>query len=159
MVQFVSRHNIEDCQLGDPLGVIERHTMADAPTAVVPHHGKLLEAEVVHDFYLILGRGALRVAEVILAVRRFATVAIAAEIGDNRGKIFSQPWRNLMPHHVSLRIPVEQQNRRSRAPYQHVDGRALGRDGGACESCKHESSPFISLWAQSRVRSQQTCVK
>src|SRR6202795_89954 len=35
MVQFVSRYNVEDRQLGDPLGVIERHTVADTPAAVM----------------------------------------------------------------------------------------------------------------------------
>src|SRR5712691_7730094 len=139
MVQFMSRHDVEDCQPGDPRGVIERHTVADTPAAVVPHHGKLLEAEVVHDFYLILGRGALGVTEMVVTIRRFATVAIAAEIGDHHGEILGQPRRDLMPPISTLMV----------APWVAMVVRV---------NPANMKVPLLFPYGR-RVRSQQTCVK
>src|SRR5262245_55277608 len=111
MVHLVGRRDVEDCQFSDSLRMVESHTVGNATAPVVSRDGELLEAETIHDFYLVLGRGAFGVAKMIVAVRRLTAVTIATQVRNDQGEIFSQPWGNLMPHHMGLRIPVQQQDR------------------------------------------------
>jgi hypothetical protein len=88
--------------------MVECHTMRHTSTAVVSYHGKVFEAELLHNFDLVLGGGPLRVPEVILTVWRVAAVAIAAEVWKDQREIIGQSRRDLMPHHMRLWVPVQQ---------------------------------------------------
>jgi hypothetical protein len=57
-----------------------------------------------------------------------AFVAIAAQVGDDNREILRQAGRHLAPHHMRLRIPVEQQQRRPATACHQVDRRAGGLD-------------------------------
>ena len=80
--------------------------MPNPPSAVVPYYGKLLKPEMAHYFYLVERHVAFRVVGVILAIRWFAAVAIATQVGSHYREFLGQPWRDFVPHDVCLRIAV-----------------------------------------------------
>ena len=61
-------------------GVIESHTMGDAAAAVVSYNGEFRESQMLHHFDLVLRHGALGVAKVVRAARRFAAIAVTAKV-------------------------------------------------------------------------------
>jgi hypothetical protein len=81
----------------------------DARAAIVPDYRESLEAQRAHDFHLVQRHRALRLIDMIVAVRRFAAVAVASEVGHDHGESLCQPRRDLVPHHVGLRIAVQEQ--------------------------------------------------
>jgi hypothetical protein len=88
--------------------------------------GKRLEAEVPHDLDLIERHRPLGVVGVVLAVRRLAAVAVAAQIGGDDGVVRRELGRHQTPGDVRLRRAMEQQHRRSRSTDDAVDRRARG---------------------------------
>ena len=59
MKHLVRGNDVENGEFGDALGMIEGRPMPDAPSAIVSDHGKLVEAEMTHDFDLVQSHGAL----------------------------------------------------------------------------------------------------
>jgi hypothetical protein len=83
------------------------------PSAVVPHYSKPLEPKVAHDFYLVERHGPLRVVGMILAIRWLAAVAVSSQISSNHGEFFGQTGCDLVPHHMGLRVAVQEQHGRT----------------------------------------------
>jgi hypothetical protein len=52
---------------------------------------------------------------VIVATRRLAAVAVSSQIAGDDGKPFGQSRRDLAPDHMSMRVSMEQEHRRSAA--------------------------------------------
>ena len=98
--------------------------MADAAAAIVADHGKRLEPELLHHLDLIERHRALRIVRVIVAVRRLAAVAVAAQVGDDHGVILRQLGRHQPPGDHRLRRAVQQQHRRALTRHHAVDRRA-----------------------------------
>src|ERR1700761_3992923 len=78
------------------------------------HHGEALVAEFAHDEDLVVGHRAFGVRVVSRTARRFAAVAVAAQVGEDDHVVFGQDGGDVVPHHVGLRVAVQEQ------------------DGGAC---------------------------
>ena len=93
----------------------------DARTAVVPGHAEPLEAERIHDLDVVERHGALRVIDVIVAARRLAAVAVAAQIGHDDRELLGQPPRNLVPLDVCLWVAVNEQQRWAAATDERVN--------------------------------------
>src|SRR5579871_3537851 len=136
------RHDIQYRELGHTIVMVERHAMSDASAAIMTDHRELFEAEMLHHFDLILGHGALRVAGVILTIRRLAAIAIAAQIRGDHREVFRERGRDLMPDHVRLRIAVQQQQSGSAAARNGVDLRAAGFDFRSFKAFKHRMPPL-----------------
>jgi hypothetical protein len=82
-VEVVRGDDVEHRGVRHLVGVIERHPVRHPAAAILSDDGKLVEAEVLHDFYLIECHRALRVVDVHLAVGWFAAVAVATKVGDD----------------------------------------------------------------------------
>src|SRR6516162_4725510 len=54
LIQQMCRHNIQNDELRESLGVIESQTMRRAPTPVMTYEREFLETQMPHDFHLIL---------------------------------------------------------------------------------------------------------
>src|SRR4029077_21024614 len=119
--QRIGGHNIQHRQLCDSVGVVERHAVSNPPSAVVPYYGELLKTEMAHYFYLVERHVAFRVVGVILAIRWFAAVAIATQVGSPYGELPGQPRCDFVPHDVCLRVAVQEQHRRTLAARNYVD--------------------------------------
>ena len=110
--------------------------MGDAPAAIVADDGELVEAEALHDLDLIERHRALRVVGVILAVRRLAAVAVAAQVGHDDRVVLRQVGRDEPHRDVRLRRAVHQQQRRAGAGVHQVDLRTGRRHALRRESRK-----------------------
>jgi len=110
--------------------------MADAGAAVVAHDVEAIEAQRRHHLDLVLGGGALAVvAEVVGS--RLAAVAVAAQVGCHHRVVRGQRGRHHVPHHVALRVAVEQQERRALAALHQIDGGGRGLDLRLREAVEH----------------------
>ena len=129
-------HHVERGEGAHLRGVVERHAVADASTAIVPHHVKAIEAERRHRLDLVPRRGALAmVVEVVGS--GLAAVAVAAQVRCHHGVVRREPGRHLVPHGMGLRVAVEQQERRALATFHQIDGDGRGLDPGPGEVVEH----------------------
>jgi hypothetical protein len=113
--QLIGRHDIENRQLCDSVGVVERHAVPNTPSAVVPYYGKLLELKVAHHFHLVERHASFRVVGMILAISWLAAVAISTQVGSNYGEFSGQAGCDFVPHYVRLRAAMQQQHGRTLA--------------------------------------------
>ena len=120
----------------------------------MPYYGKLLKSKMAHDLYLVERHTALRVVGVILAIRRFASVAIATQVGSHYGEFPGQPRCDFVPHDVCLRVAVQEQQRRTFAARNYMDSCARGLDFRDPESIKHAGTCACG-WL--RLSLQQGC--
>src|ERR671914_1843154 len=97
--------------------MIEGHAVGAASTAIVSRDEEPFESEGVHDPYLIPRHRSLRVRFVVAGGLRLRALAISSEIRRDHGEGLRQPRGNLMPHHVSLRMSMEQQERGAASPH------------------------------------------
>ena len=101
--------------------MIERQAMRGARAAVVAGDEKLFESEMRHDVDLVLRHAAERVIAVVVFAARLGTVAVAAQIGRDDGKLLRQPVRVAVPAHVRQRVAVQEEQRRSAAAMAQID--------------------------------------
>src|SRR5262249_50303896 len=107
--------------------------------------------EVSHDFDLVLSHGAFGVIGMIRSVRGLAAVSVAAEIGGYDGKPLGQRRRHFVPHGMSLRITVQQQDRRTAFSPDCVDRGPTGVNAHRLEAGK-EIRPGCSVTSLLRPR-------
>jgi len=138
------RDDVEQGGAFDALGMIPQQPVRDAGAAVVPRHAKALEAERLHRLDLVLRQCALGVGGKIGPGRRLRTVAVAAQVGDHQREVLRQSRRHLAPHHMRLRIAVQQEQRRPAATRHQVDFGTGGGDAALCKPGK-EIGHFYSV--------------
>ena len=68
---------------------------------------------------------------------RLAAVAVAAQVGRYHRVVRGKRRRHLVPHHVGLRVAVEQEERRAPAAFHQIDGGGRGLDPGLGEAVEH----------------------
>jgi len=93
------------------------HTAA----AIMGSNLKLLEAKRLHHRNLVAGHDALGIRHVLLIARRLAAIAIAAQVRQHHCEVPGQLRSNFVPTHVSLRIAVQQQQRRPASGHARVN--------------------------------------
>src|SRR6516164_8675971 len=79
-IALVSGHNVQDDELSQTIGMVERHSVSDSASAVVANNRKSRESQVLHYLHLIQRHGSFRIGEVVPAPRRFAAIAVAAKV-------------------------------------------------------------------------------
>jgi len=122
--------------------VVERHPVAGPGAPIVAGHHEALEAELLHDLDLVLGHPAKGIVAVIRQPARLATVAVAAQVGDDDGEVLGQPRVDESPVDVRQRVAVQQQQRGSGAADDAVDrdSRIAGGQIEAPEALVHACS-------------------
>ena len=150
----VGRHDIDERQLDDLVGMIQRQAVADPGAAVVTGEEEGIEAELGHDLDLVIGHGAEGIGGVVGAAIGLGAVAVTPEIGRHHGEVAGKIGRDLVPHDVVEGIAVKQQERRPGAAMDQVDGRPLGLDLGLGEAFEHKSSlrSAVYFWSRHRAR-------
>ena len=116
--------------------VVERHPVAGPGAPIVAGHHEALEAELLHDLDLVLGHPAKGIVAVIRQPARLATVAVAAQVGDDDGEVLGQPRGDESPVDVRQRVAVQEEERRAGASDDAVIGDAgiAGRQVEAAEA-------------------------
>src|SRR5918992_3898726 len=87
----------------------------------MPDQEELMEAELTHNFHLILCHAPERVVAMIGPSTRLGAVAIAAQVACHHGEELCQLRRDLMPGHVRQRVPVQEQEPWAGAAIAQVD--------------------------------------
>ncbi len=126
--------DVEDGEPGDGFGVIERHAMRDATSAIMAGDGEVREPEMAHDLHLIGCHGAGGVVDVLRAAVGLGGVAVAAEIGEHDGEVLSELRRDLVPRDMGFGVAVEQEERRAAAADERVDDCAFDGNHGLLEA-------------------------
>jgi hypothetical protein len=112
-------------------------------TTIVPGDEEAVEAEMIHHRDLIPRHRPLRVRRVIGGRRRLAAVAVAGEVGGDDGELLGEAWGDGVPHHVRLRVAVEQQEWRAAAAVPHANRRRFGFDHRQIEPFEHRAPPLL----------------
>ena len=110
--------------------------MADAGAAVVADDVEAIEAQRRHHLDLIPRRGALAMLVEVVG-GRLAAVAVAAQVRHHHRVVRGKRRRHLVPHHVGLRVAVEQEERRALAALHQIYGGGRGLDPGLGEVVEH----------------------
>jgi hypothetical protein len=113
--------DIQDGDAGDRIGMVERHLVGDAGTAIMTGDSETAVAKRPHQGHLILRHAALGIGCVVLASLRLATVAVAAQISGDYGEVPGQSRRNLAPGHMRLGVTVQKQKWRPTAANRGPD--------------------------------------
>src|SRR6267154_5373748 len=111
--------------------------MRDASPTVVAGDAKALEAQRGHHGDLIGGHRALRVGQMLIVALGFAAIAIAAQIGRDYGVMLGERGSDLVPHHMRLRISMEQQQGRSGALHYYIDSHSIDGETPGFELLEH----------------------
>ena len=130
-------YDVQHRQLSHPLGVVLGQAVGDAGAPVVAHQEEGIEPQLLHYAHLVLGHGALGILGMLRVAGGLAAVAVTPQVGGHHGEVPRQQRRNLVPHDVGLRIPVQQQHRWALAALDVINGGAIGLDKPALESFKH----------------------
>jgi hypothetical protein len=88
------RHPVEDRDVRDRLGRVERQPLRDAAAAVMAGDGEALVAEVRHQREDVARHRALGVRRVVGGGRRAARLAVAAQVGADDGVALGQQRRH-----------------------------------------------------------------
>ena len=100
----------------EPPGMVERQPVGDAAAAVVAGEAEAHVAERFHHLDHRIRHGALGVGRVLGVGSRRIRPAVAGQVRDDQAEALRQRRRHAMPHHVGLRIAVQQQQRRPSPP-------------------------------------------
>ena len=134
-------HDVQHRQARDPLRVVQRHAVGDAPPAVVAGHGEALVPEAGHRGDEVLGHRPLGVRRVARGGLGEERVAVPREVGGDDGEALGQPRGDRVPHQVGLRVAVQEQQGRSPAGDPRVDRAARRRQRGGAEVLEHAAQP------------------
>jgi hypothetical protein len=96
---------------GDAFGVIECHSVGDASAAVVSGDGELVVAECLHHLDEIVADLPLGIGGVVVRHWRAEGGAITGEVCDDHGVLVGEGVNDRVPHHMALRVSVQEQNR------------------------------------------------
>ncbi len=125
---IIGRQNIQCRQARQAPRMIERKSVGDAPATVVTRQREMHMAELFHDLDHHLRHGALGERRVVLVGLRHVGPAIAGQIRDHESEPVRQHRRDAMPHHMGLRITMQQQQRRPLAADTRKDASATRAD-------------------------------
>ena len=140
-------NDVQGGELSDPLGVVLGQPVGDPGSPVVAAQQKGIESQGLHDFYLVQGHRPLGVVGVLLVAFGFAAVAVASQVCGHDSEILGKPGSDFVPHDVSLRVPVEQQQGRAAAANYAVNGGSGGLHLALLKTFKHIALPALSSWA------------
>ena len=93
-------------------GMIEREPVGDAAAAIMAGEAKADMTDGLHHLDHGLGHRALGVGRILGISLRRVRPAVAGQVRDDEAVVLRQRRRHAMPHHIRLRIAVQQQQRR-----------------------------------------------
>jgi hypothetical protein len=124
----VGRHDVEDRERQHRVRPVERHAVPGAPASIMPNHVELRESEPVHQRHLIGSHRSEGVAGAIGEAERFRGIAIATQVGADRGEpCLGQQRSDPGPHGEVLWKAVQQQHRWSASANHTVNRDAVAR--------------------------------
>ncbi len=101
--------------------MIQRKPVCHACTSVVRADEESVVAQLPHHLRDVARHGALAVGRVRIVGWGARRVAIAAKVESNDGEMLCKLIGNAMPHHVRLRMSVQQQERGPTATHPRVN--------------------------------------
>jgi hypothetical protein len=107
--------------------MIKRQAMRHPRAAVVRQHLKALEPIGLHDSHGVLRHGTLGISLMRCVTDGPDRISVAAQIHHHHSEHLGQLTGHCVPHHMGLRMPVQQQQRGAAATLQRtqVSRRAL----------------------------------
>ena len=120
--------------------MVEGHAVPYPRAPVVSHHVERVETELPHDLDLVVGGSALAVhAQIAVGSGWLVAVAVSSHIGCHDGVPLGERRGDLVPHHVRLRVAMQEQQRRAAARVPQVDADAVGVNLVSSKSLEHDS--------------------
>ena len=123
-IHLAGRRDVEGGELQHAFAMVERQAVRDAGATIMRADEEALVAQRAHDLGHVMRHGALRVWRVVGVARRLFGIAVAAQVRADQGETLSQSRGDPAPHHMGLRIAVEQQQRRPLPARPHTNPRA-----------------------------------
>ncbi len=111
VVHVERRHDVDEGDPLDPIGVVEREAMRDTAAAVVAGDEKAPMAEACHQRRHVGGHRPLAVKRMGLVLQRGARlgrIAVAAQVRNDEREVGRQPCGDALPHDVRLRVAVQE---------------------------------------------------
>ena len=110
VVHVERRRDVDDAQLLDALGMVDREPVRHAPAPVVSAQEEALATKRVHHADEVERHRAFAVVAVVGQPRRLGGIAVPAQVGEHDEVVLPQRLRHAVPHHVSLWEAVQQQH-------------------------------------------------
>ena len=104
-------NDVEHRELLKPAEMIKRKAVADAPAAIMTGETEAGEAERLHHLHHGDRHGALGVGRVVGLCMRHRGPAIARQVGNHQREIWREQRCHAVPHHITLRMAVEEEKR------------------------------------------------
>ena len=102
--------NIEQRQLFDAAGMVERKPIAQSSAAIMADDAETHVAQLLHHVYDVFAHSAFAIGLAVRAARR-RRPAVAAQIHRHHMKALGELARHARPHEMGLRKPVQQKQR------------------------------------------------
>jgi len=131
------RHNFDDAQLAQPLGMIQRKAIGDPRAAVMAQDICARNIQRGEKIGHILRHCALGIGRVAGIICRRAAFTIAAQIGNDHIMPPRQLRRHAFPAHMILRKPVDQEQRLALPSAMHREIHAVAADDCLSETFNH----------------------
>ena len=112
--------DVDHAQPGDARRMVQRQPVRHAPAPVMAANAKLGHAQRIHHRHRVLRQVALAVVAVVAQAGLFGRIAIAPQIRHDQKEMRRQQTRYALPHHMTLRKAVQEQQRRLRLPARHT---------------------------------------
>ena len=148
--------------------MIEGHAVCHTSAAIIAGDAEALEAEVSHQFHLILRHRSFGVCGMGAVAFRLAPVAVATQVRNDHREMRSQERSDAMPGDVRLGEPMQEQQRRAAPGGHEIDLAPARRYVSAVESFEHLcpvrlwrrniAAPHV-LMGSGQVRVAADCVK
>ena len=134
--------------MADALRVVECESIGDARAPIVPDDIEAIETKRSHHLDQVERHRALGIGQVLGVGGRLAAGAITAQVGRDDREALGEARRDLVPHHMSLRIAVNEEQRRAVAALHESDLRPRGLDTLVGETVEHGNTS--GAWPRGR---------
>ena len=100
--------------------MVQRQPVRHAPASVMAANAKHGHAQRIHHRHRVLRQRTLAVIAVVAQAGLFGRITIAPQIGHDQKEMRRQQARYALPHHMTLRKTVQEQQRRLRRLPRHT---------------------------------------
>ena len=119
--------------------MIEREAIGNSTASIVPGDVESVEPEPLHHRDAIARHRAFGVRFVVVRSRRLRALAVSTQIHCHHRELAREAPRDQVPHHMRLRMPVQEEERRATPAVPDADGRLARVDALELESFEHRA--------------------
>ena len=120
---LAGRQNVENGEPDHGLGEVESQPVGTPATAIVASDVEAIEPQPAHHRDRVASHGSLRIRFVVGRGLGLGAIAVSTKVRGHHRELRGQAGRDLTPHRISLRMPVQEQERwtRTTVPDTKID--------------------------------------